>query len=76
MKLKNMQYTQSNIKANKIVAYKLGYGFHFNGTICTCNNFLAIHFVRQGVMDGGASFAASLNAHWITGMANSQGWVA
>src|SRR5690554_3543048 len=59
MEVKNMQYTQSNIKANKIVAIYWGSMDFISMAQYALVTILAIHFVRQGVMDG-ASFAASL----------------
>jgi len=59
MEVKNMQYTQSNIRANKIVAIYWGSMDFISMAQYALVTILAIHFVRQGVMDG-ASFAASL----------------
>lgn len=59
MEAKNVQYTQSNIRANKVVAIYWGSMDFISMAQYALVTVLAIHFVRQGVMDG-ASFAASL----------------
>src|SRR5690554_4851859 len=59
MEKKNKQYTNSNIRANKVVAIYWGSMDFISMAQYALVTVLAIHFVRQGVMDG-ASFAASL----------------
>lgn len=59
MEKKNKQYTNSNIRANKVVAIYWGSMDFISMAQYALVTVLAIHFVRTGEMDG-ASFAASL----------------
>jgi len=59
MEVKNRQFTNSNIRANKIVAIYWGSMDFISMSQYALVTILAIMFVRNGTMDG-ASFAASL----------------
>lgn len=59
MEVKNKQFTNSNIRANKIVAIYWGSMDFISMSQYALVTILAIMFVRDGTMDG-ASFAASL----------------
>ncbi|CDR31303.1 Probable multidrug resistance ABC transporter ATP-binding/permease protein YheI [Acholeplasma oculi] len=59
MEVKNLQYTKSNIRANKVVAIYWGSMDFVSMSQYAIITILCIHYVREGIMDG-ASFIASL----------------